>query len=62
MPCEALAYAALSDCEIWGCDLREIEGLEELATEPAARYAAVGRVRGHAQSQQIKKADLFICL
>ena len=33
MPCEALAYAALSDCEIWGCDLREIEGLEELATE-----------------------------
>jgi tagaturonate reductase len=32
MPCEALAYAALSDCEIWGCDLREIDGLEELVT------------------------------
>lgn len=30
MPCEALSYAALSDCEIWGCDLREIDGLEDM--------------------------------
>lgn len=29
---ESLAYAVLSDCEIWGCDLREIEGLEDLVT------------------------------
>ena len=29
MPPESLAYAALSDPMIWGCDLREIEGLEE---------------------------------
>lgn len=31
MPPESLAYAALSDCEVWGCDLREIEGLEDKA-------------------------------
>ena len=29
MPPESLAYAALSDREVWGCDLREIEGLED---------------------------------
>ena len=29
MPPESLAYAALSDREVWGCDLREIDGLEE---------------------------------
>ena len=28
MPPEALAYAALADRELWGCDLREIDGLE----------------------------------
>jgi|GEM_PF-889127 len=32
MPPESLAYAALSDREIWGCDLREIDGLEEKIT------------------------------
>ena len=32
MPPESLAYAALSDREVWGCDLREIEGLEEKVT------------------------------
>ena len=29
---ESLAYAALSDRDVWGCDLREIEGLEEAVT------------------------------
>ncbi|MBQ7455509.1 MAG: hypothetical protein IJS53_03625 [Clostridia bacterium] len=29
MPPESLAYAALSDTQVWGCDLREIEGLED---------------------------------
>ena len=29
MPPEALAYAALADRELWGCDLREVEGLEQ---------------------------------
>lgn len=29
MPPEALAYAALADRELWGRDLREIEGLEQ---------------------------------
>lgn len=33
MPPESLAYAALSDIEIWGCDLREIDGLEDTVTE-----------------------------
>lgn len=33
MPPESLAYAALSDRELWGCDLREIDGLEERVTE-----------------------------
>ena len=28
MPPETLAYAALADRELWGCDLREIDGLE----------------------------------
>ena len=28
MPAETLAYAALADRSIWGCDLREIDGLE----------------------------------
>ena len=28
MPAETLAYAALADRDIWGCDLREIDGLE----------------------------------
>ena len=28
MPPEALAYAALADRELWGCDLRDIDGLE----------------------------------
>lgn len=32
MASESLAYAVLSDCEIWGCDLREIEGLEDKVT------------------------------
>lgn len=32
MPPESLAYAALSDREVWNCDLREIEGLEERVT------------------------------
>ena len=32
MPPESLAYAALSDREVWGCDLREIDGLEERVT------------------------------
>ena len=32
MPPESLAYAALSDREVWGCDLREIEGLEDKVT------------------------------
>lgn len=32
MPPETLAYAAISDREIWGCDLREIEGLEDKVT------------------------------
>ncbi|MBQ9195813.1 MAG: hypothetical protein IJ157_01120 [Clostridia bacterium] len=32
MPPESLAYAALSDREVWGCDLREIEGLEDQVT------------------------------
>lgn len=26
---ESLSYAALSDVEIWGCDLRELDGLED---------------------------------
>ena len=30
---ESLAYAALSDREVWGCDLREIDGLEERVTD-----------------------------
>ena len=29
MPPESLAYAILSDGEIWGCDLRALEGLED---------------------------------
>lgn len=33
MPPESLAYAALSDREVWGADLREIEGLEDRVTE-----------------------------
>lgn len=33
MPPESLAYAALSDYEIWGCDLREIDGLEDKVTD-----------------------------
>ena len=32
MPPESLAYAALSDHEIWGCDLREIDGIEDAVT------------------------------
>lgn len=32
MPPESLAYAVLSDREIWGSDLREIAGLEEKVT------------------------------
>lgn len=32
MPPESLAYAALSDHEIWGCDLREIDGIEDTVT------------------------------
>ena len=32
MPPESLAYAALSDREVWGADLREIEGLEDKVT------------------------------
>jgi hypothetical protein len=28
MPAESLAYAALADRSIWGCDLRDIDGLE----------------------------------
>lgn len=32
MPPESLAYAVLSDCEIWGGDLRGIAGLEEKVT------------------------------
>jgi len=28
MPAESLAYAVLADRSIWGCDLREIDGLE----------------------------------
>jgi len=28
MPAESLAYAALADWEIWGADLREVDGLE----------------------------------
>ena len=32
MPPESLAYAALSDREVWGCDLREIDGLEDCVT------------------------------
>ena len=28
MPAESLAYAALADRDIWGCDLREVDGLE----------------------------------
>ena len=27
MPPESLSYAALADRELWGCDLREIDGL-----------------------------------
>ena len=33
MPPESLAYAALSDREVWGCDLREIDGLEDRVTD-----------------------------
>ena len=51
MPPESLAYAALSDRELWGCDLREVEGLEDrvadqlrdmqlLGAREAARRAA----------------------
>ena len=32
MPAESLAYAVLADREIWGEDLREIDGLEEALT------------------------------
>ena len=28
MPAESLAYAALADRTIWGCDLRDVDGLE----------------------------------
>jgi hypothetical protein len=28
MPAESLAYAALADWNIWGMDLREVDGLE----------------------------------
>ena len=33
MPPETLAYAALSDQELWGQDLREVDGLEQAVTE-----------------------------
>ena len=32
MPAESLSYAALSDQEMWGQDLRAIEGLEQMVT------------------------------
>ena len=38
MDAESLAYAVLSDRELWnGADLREIEGLAELLSENLAK-------------------------
>ena len=37
MPPEALAYAALADRELWGEDLRDIDGLEQRVALDIAR-------------------------
>ena len=44
MPPETLAYAALADRELWGEDLREIDGLE---SRVALDLAAIQRERGY---------------
>lgn len=41
MPAESLAYAALADRGLWGCDLREIDGLE---ARVAAELSSIQRI------------------
>lgn len=42
MPPETLAYAALADRDIWGCDLRDIDGLEMRAAFNLSSIQRVG--------------------
>lgn len=56
MPPEALAYAALSDREVWGCDLREIEGLEDRVTAQLRDMQLLGaRAAMEGASQQTEQ-------
>ena len=42
MPAESLAYAALADRSVWGCDLREIDGLEIRVTYDLSSIQRIG--------------------
>ena len=42
MPPESLAYAVLSDQEMWGEDLREIPGLEDMVTDQLRDLQLIG--------------------
>ena len=42
MPAESLAYAALADWEIWGEDLREVDGLEMRITFNLSSIQRIG--------------------
>ena len=52
MPPESLAYAALSDREVWGCDLREIDGLEERVTNQLRDMQLLGARAAMARAAQ----------
>lgn len=53
---ESLAYAALSDREVWGCDLREIEGLEDNVTGQLRDMQLLG-ARAAMQAAAAQSAD-----
>ena len=42
MPAESIAYAVLADRGLWGCDLREIDGLEQRLTTDISAIQRIG--------------------
>ncbi len=42
MPAESIAYAVLADRNLWGCDLRDIDGLEQRLTTDISAIQRIG--------------------